>query len=182
MIRVLSPADYRQQRWKNGGGVTHEIAADADAIPPAWRISIATIERDGPFSDFPGYDRTIVALDGGSVELSIDDETVLLRRHEPYDFRGEAAVTCRLHGGAARDLNVMTKRSAFAHDVEVITSAQRFLVDDDELIFAYVLAGDATVADAVCTVGETVYVDGIERFDVTPSHGGVICLTRITPR
>lgn len=44
--------------WKNGGGVTREIAAQ----PPgasldgfAWRVSVADVAQPGPFSRFPGY-------------------------------------------------------------------------------------------------------------------------------
>ena len=58
--------------WKNGGGTTREIAA----FPPGaglddfgWRLSVAEVERDGPFSVFSGVDRTIVLLDGAGMRL-----------------------------------------------------------------------------------------------------------------
>ena len=56
MVRLLTPNDYRSMPWKNGAGRTTEIAvhpagAALDAF--AWRVSIADIERDGPFSRFP---------------------------------------------------------------------------------------------------------------------------------
>src|SRR4029453_7140835 len=67
MVRLLTPNDYRSRPWKNGAGRTTEIAvhpagAGLDAF--AWRVSIASVERNGPFSAFPGIDRTIVLLDG----------------------------------------------------------------------------------------------------------------------
>ena len=54
--RVLL-SDVKASPWKNGGGVTREIAKGAAAGPDddwGWRISIAEVERDGPFSTFPG--------------------------------------------------------------------------------------------------------------------------------
>ncbi len=180
MVQLLRPSEYRRQHWKNGGGITDEIAADAES-PPAWRISIATIERDGPFSDFRGYDRTIVALDEG-VTLSVEGSDIELRRHRPFEFRGESKVDARIGGAAARDLNVMTLRTEFAHDVEVVTAPQRYLVDDDELLFAYVLRGDAVVCDVECAAGETVYLDEVERFDVIPGPNSAVCVIHVTPR
>ncbi|HET9030996.1 MAG TPA: HutD family protein [Candidatus Aquilonibacter sp.] len=180
MLALLRPAEYREQRWKNGGGITHEIAADAQSDPPAWRISLAEIERSGAFSDFHGYDRTIVALDTG-VRLTVDGETVELAAHEPFAFRGEAAVRADVTS-PSRDLNAMTLRAEYAHDVEIVTAPQRFLVDDDELLCCYVLAGSATIADTHCVQGETLYLDSVERFDVQPAAGGAVCVIHITPR
>src|SRR4029077_2512621 len=72
MVRLLTPNDYRSMPWKNGAGRTTEIAvhppgAALDAF--AWRVSIADVEQDGPFSRFPGIDRTIVLLGGSGMRL-----------------------------------------------------------------------------------------------------------------
>ena len=181
MIELLKPSQYRTFPWKNGGGVTAEIAADAESSPPAWRLSLATIERDGPFSDFRGYDRTIVALDDG-VTLTVDGNEVHLQRHEPFEFRGESIVGAHVAQGPTQDLNVMTLRSEFAHDVEVLTEARRYLVDQDELLFAYVLCGDAVVSGIACAAGETTYLDEVERFDVVPGADSAVCVVHVTPR
>jgi environmental stress-induced protein Ves len=177
-VEIIRAADYAEQRWKNDGGVTHEVAADAET-PPAWRISVATIERSGPFSDFRGYDRTIVALDG-SVTLTVDGASVPLTQYEPYEFRGESTVDCAV-AAVSRDFNVMTMRNECHHDVEIIASKTRFAIDDDEIVFAYVLHGDARVHEAHAQAGETVYLDSVESFDVTPGDGAAVCLVRIIP-
>ena len=70
--RVLSPADYRRMPWKNGGGHTTEIAAEPPGAGTAsfvWRVSVADIAQDGPFSAFPGIDRTLVLLSGRGMRL-----------------------------------------------------------------------------------------------------------------
>jgi environmental stress-induced protein Ves len=177
-VETIRAADYREQRWKNDGGVTHEVAADAES-PPAWRISVATIERSGPFSDFRGYDRTIVALEG-NVTLTVDGATVHLNRYEPYEFRGESRVSCSVEA-RARDFNVMTMREECHHDVEIVHGQSRFVIDDDEMVFGYVLHGEARIHDATVRAGETAYLDSIESFDVVPADGGAVCLVRITP-
>jgi uncharacterized protein len=121
-IQVIHSADYIETAWKNGGGVTHEIARlDRDG-ETEWRISLATIDRDSPFSDFTGYDRTIVPLDGGGFELSFDDGSpvVLDQRCVPFRFAGEKKVFCRLLDGRSRDLNAMTLRARWEHDVAAL--------------------------------------------------------------
>ena len=73
MHRVLTPADYRRMPWKNGGGHTTEIAAEppgAGMASFAWRVSVADIAHDGPFSAFPGVDRTLVLLAGDGMRLA----------------------------------------------------------------------------------------------------------------
>lgn len=123
----------------------------------------------------------MIALDG-ALQLFIDGHDFALPPHEPFAFRGESTVRAVVRSGPAHDLNVMTRRAEFAHDVEIVTKREVFLVDDDELVFAYVIAGEARVAGASCATGETVYLDGEERFEVEPAPNGSVCVTRITPR
>lgn len=106
------------QPWKNGGGVTREIAAwppgaGMDAFQ--WRVSVADIAADGPFSAFPGIDRQIALLDGAGVRLLSDDGSFDHRLDtvgEPFAFAGERGVQATLLDGATRDFNVMTRRGA----------------------------------------------------------------------
>ena len=103
MFRLLTPNDYRSMPWKNGAGRTTEIAvhpagAALDAF--AWRVSIADVERDGPFSRFPGIDRTIVLLDGAGMRLrSGASDIELTTRFVPHDFSGDDAIECTLVAG-----------------------------------------------------------------------------------
>jgi environmental stress-induced protein Ves len=110
-LAALTPAP-----WKNGGGVTREIAAMPAGAGMAefdWRISVADIAADGPFSAFPGIDRQIVLLDGAGVRLRADDGSFDHRLDavgEPFAFAGETGVHACLLDGATRDFNVMTRR------------------------------------------------------------------------
>lgn len=119
-LRLLAASASRRTRWKNDGGWTTEIARDpAHGDDFRWRVSIAEIESDGPFSAFPGVERDLLLLEGNGIELDIDAATPqrLGRRFERVHFAGEANVHCRLLAGATRDFNVMARRDAVRAEV-----------------------------------------------------------------
>jgi environmental stress-induced protein Ves len=105
--------------WKNGGGSTTEIAVfppDAGFDDFDWRVSLATISADGPFSVFPGVDRTLALVEGHGVTLDIDGEPVLVSAAEPVAaFEGDARVAAKLNRGATVDFNVMTRTDRCYH-------------------------------------------------------------------
>lgn len=114
------------QPWKNGGGVTSELAIDpagAGADSFRWRISLARIDADGPFSAFPGITRWITLIEGGGFTLDFADGRRLdvPQPFVPHRFDGGLAAFCRLKGGPSRDLNVMA-RAGLAMDVRVIAA------------------------------------------------------------
>jgi uncharacterized protein len=112
--RVLRASDYQRMPWKNGGGTTTEIwKAASPAGEMLWRLSIADVASDGPFSDFPGIDRWIMVISGNGMYLAIDGPGVkrLDRPLEPLFFPGDAKTECRLIDGPIRDFNFMIARS-----------------------------------------------------------------------
>ncbi|MEJ2814913.1 HutD family protein [Caulobacter sp. CCG-8] len=116
-MRVLRAADRIATPWKNGGGVTREVAAwpsGADLDGFEWRISLAEIAADGPFSTFPGVDRVLTVIQGEGLLLTVDDRMLALdAASPPLDFPGEARVAARLTDGPISDLNVMVRRGAW---------------------------------------------------------------------
>ena len=122
--RVLSPADYRRMPWKNGAGRTTELASfPAGAVLDAfdWRVSIADVDRDGPFSTFPGIDRTIVLLAGAGMRLGGGGRAVTLRApYEPHAFSGDDAIECTLIDGPVRDFNLMVRRGRATGEVAIV--------------------------------------------------------------
>ena len=125
--RILSPADYRHMRWKNGAGRTTEIAshpagAALDAFD--WRVSIADVVRDGPFSAFAGVDRTIVVLAGAGMRLEGGRHAAVLRTpYEPHAFSGDDAIDCVLVDGPVRDFNLMLRRGRATGEVAIARGA-----------------------------------------------------------
>ncbi|OWV61247.1 HutD-family protein [Rhizobium sp. N122] len=119
-MRILRAGDHKRMPWKNGGGETVEIAVSPEEAGLAgfdWRVSMATVAADGPFSIFPGIDRTLVILDGNGIVLDIEGKTpvLLTTASDPLAFPADIPVAARLQDGAITDLNVMTRRAGLAH-------------------------------------------------------------------
>ncbi|MBX5155887.1 HutD family protein [Rhizobium sp. NZLR8] len=119
-MRILRAGDYKRMPWKNGGGETVEIAVspeDAGLAGFDWRVSMATVAADGPFSIFPGIDRTLAILDGNGMVLDIEGRTpaLLTTAGDPLAFPADIPVAAMLEDGAITDLNVMTRRDGLAH-------------------------------------------------------------------
>jgi environmental stress-induced protein Ves len=114
------------QAWKNGGGVTREIAcfpAEAGACGFDWRASVATIATDGPFSVFEGVDRIAVLLDGEGMALHTTDGALsqrLDRAHTPHAFDGGLPLACTRLGGVTTVFNAMSRRGAGRADVRLV--------------------------------------------------------------
>jgi environmental stress-induced protein Ves len=128
-MRVLRSVDHKRMPWKNGKGETVEIAVS----PPApgatvdnfdWRISMATVAEDGPFSVFGGIDRTLSVLTGEGITLSVAGHapTTLRRETPPYGFPADRETSATLVSGPITDLNVMSRRGAFTHAVERVVT------------------------------------------------------------
>lgn len=112
--RILHAGDSQRMPWQNGGGMTTEIwKSVSSAGELLWRLSIADVASDGPFSEFPGIDRWVMLIEGDGMELTIDGVGTrrLDRLYEPLLFPGDAKTTCRLLGGPIRDFNFMIRRS-----------------------------------------------------------------------
>lgn len=135
--QVLRAADRVATPWKNGGGKTATVAVFPEGAGLAdfdWRISIARVEGDGPFSAFPGIDRTLTILSGGSMMLK---DRVLRPDSAPFSFDGTEPVTAMVAGGPIYDLNVMTRRGRFTHRVERVMAPLRLSpVGDLRLLLA----------------------------------------------
>lgn len=113
--RVIPASEYRRERWRNGLGWTREIHAHAPSGSQDWdwRLSIAEIEQDAPFSAFPGIERELVLLSGEGLRLRFDDgESHLLQPpHGRLHFAGERVVTGELVDGPTQDFNLMWRRN-----------------------------------------------------------------------
>jgi environmental stress-induced protein Ves len=112
--QTVALADVAPSPWKNGGGVTRELLAWPN--PAAWvfRLSVAEVQADGPFSRFEGVQRWFAVLSGAGVRLRLGDpapieEPVLTPASPPFCFDGARPVDCRLFDGATQDFNLMVR-------------------------------------------------------------------------
>ncbi|HEY3180272.1 MAG TPA: HutD family protein [Casimicrobiaceae bacterium] len=170
MHRVLTPADYRHTTWKNGGGRTTEIStfpADASMERFIWRASVADIERSGPFSAFPGVDRTLVLLQGAGVVLTGVGDPLEVRAHyEPVQFAGDISLECTLTEGPVRDFNLMIRRTHARGELAIVSgSAEAIAPARFQLCYAAVGVCECLLAAHVPLTlhdGNTLIVDSAD--------------------
>lgn len=162
---MTTESEYRLMPWKNGLGVTREMAvfpsgANLERGDFLWRLSSADVGTSGPFSPFPGCDRLLFILSGDGMELSVNGKALLLDApFQAASFRGEDAVSCTLRGGPVRDLNVITRRDAFS-------CAHRKVSLPPEGAVSIPSAGNA--AAAVCLGGKLSAEAAGEKFFLVP--------------
>lgn len=134
------------QSWKNGGGKTQEIIsypASSDWSNFIWRVSIAQIEKSGPFSVFEGIDRIICLLKGDGVVLhhSKASSHVLNEVLAPYYFKGEDLIDSELLGQTSDDLNLMTRRNIAKGSLEVLHTSTQLTLEANCFYFCMVQTG-----------------------------------------
>lgn len=124
---VLDPASYRRTPWKNGGGVTIDIAgAHRPGADPVgwegmiWRFGRTRIEQPAPFSDLAGYDRILSVIEGSGLVLHPRGQAPLDVRapFRPVRFAGEWAITSALTEGPVGVLNLLADRALCAIDLD----------------------------------------------------------------
>ena len=156
-LRPLPAHEYRRERWRNGHGWTREVLRMPEGADDwDWRLSIAEIERDGPFSAFPGIDRELVLLHGNGVRLRFDDGELreVLPPHGRVRFAGESALTGELIDGPTHDLNLMWRRDRIDADLwhRPLVGSMVLFVEPAEDWLVYLLSGRARCAHGDATV------------------------------
>ena len=109
--QLVALGDVPASPWRNGGGVTRELAVwPPDGDSWTWRMAVAEVEHDGPFSRFPGIERWFAVLSGCGVQLSIGSQAhELTCASAPLRFDGGVATDCCLLAGATQDFNLMVR-------------------------------------------------------------------------
>ncbi|MFF4352404.1 HutD family protein [Streptomyces sp. NPDC001530] len=165
-VRPLPAAGRVAVPWKNGGGVTREIAVwpeGGDMGDFEWRVSLADVVADGPFSGFPEVDRILTMVEGEGMDLTVGGVSRRVdTRFVPQCFPGDLPTDCRLLGGPVVNLNVMWRRGGeTAPTVTVAQSRRPIAVPAGPVVLVVALDGSAEVAgvhlgqyDAALLTGE----------------------------
>ena len=139
-FKIYSPQSFQTLPWRNGLGSTVELLAETPNKNEAfsWRLSIASVANDGPFSDFSGYDRTLLLLEGSGITLNKPNGVfkVLNSSLDYANFKGEDLIDATLHNGPIKDFNIMTLRSICTSSVTAIdeTSESLLNINADKLL------------------------------------------------
>ncbi|KIF04649.1 HutD-family protein [Streptomyces sp. RSD-27] len=146
-VRILRAADRTAVPWKNGGGVTREIAAAPEGAGTedfGWRVSLAEAAADGPFSEFPGVDRTLVLVQGAGMDLTVSGVPRRVdERYAPCDFPGDEPTGCRLLDGPVVNFNVMYRRGRVEAHTAVVRGALALAVPPEAVLLVVALEGPA---------------------------------------
>ncbi|WP_312676474.1 HutD family protein [Microbacterium sp.] len=104
---VIVPTEVPAETWRNGRGARRVLLHT-----PEWRISLAEIDGEMPFSVFPGLDRLLAPITDPGLTLRIDGVPVEVAAREAVRFCGEDAVVGDASAQPVTVVNVMSTRSA----------------------------------------------------------------------
>jgi environmental stress-induced protein Ves len=180
----FTPADYKHMPWRNGGGTTTEIVVHPEGGGLAgerfqYRVSIADVARDGPFSRFEGYDRHIMLLAGAGMTLAGGAQgEIELALFAPRSFSGDWDVHGSLRAGPVRDFNLIVDRASASSSLEsrVVDVPERLAFDRGTVGIVHVIAG----ALANAAEGDTIVADA--PFDLVPRGTARVAIGRVVFR
>ncbi|MDC5499687.1 HutD family protein [Acinetobacter baumannii] len=147
MIELIRADQYTKMLWKNGVGVTLEIARSQGEADFEWRISMADVSTSGPFSLFPNKQRIISVLGGHGMVLHVDDlPAKTLNQGDIFAFHGESQVQSELVDGAIRDLNLIYDPAKFHARFQWLNdAAEQVFISSADLIFIFNQGGETQV-------------------------------------
>ena len=179
MSWVLVPgASLVAAPWRNGRGVSRDIVRH-----PAWTVSIADLEADGPFSDYPNVDRIFtpiagdpppeLAFDGGAFEVC----PLLV----PKAFAGDVPTLSRIPS-PGRAFNVLVERGVVRAEVTVVPVLAGAVVEvpDAADFVLHCLFGRLGLAGVVLGPGDSVV--GAGSAQATAMEDGVAIVVAIRRR
>ena len=132
--------DIPPSPWKNGGGTTQALVCWPNSTEWIFRMSVARIDSDGPFSEFKGVSRWFAVLQGEGVALQFPEKRVVLGAKDPVlQFSGDSPCHCCLTDGPTLDFNLMVQgisanmtridRSNFVQNFRAGTTLAIFVVE-----------------------------------------------------
>jgi environmental stress-induced protein Ves len=156
-MRKIAFGDLNAVPWKNGGGITREIAID----PPdssllkgdfTWRLSAAEIHKQGIFSRFDGFERQLIVWNGSGVELGGSRLSKMI----PFRFDGATEINC-VPEEKISDLGIIFRAEQVSVGMEVISIESLELQTGTHFLFSTV---DGTRIDSeTVDRGDTLRID-----------------------
>jgi environmental stress-induced protein Ves len=154
-VTIIEPASFRAMPWRNGLGTTIELLKqdlpDGDGF--AWRLSMADVTANGEFSNFSGYDRTLLFLEGNG--LTLDCDGAIHRLEKPLqsaNFSGDDQTCATLHDGPIKDFNIMVQRQHCSARVSCALRQESTLDVDGDILLVYAVGGDLSLSGSETSV------------------------------
>ena len=184
-LAAIDPAAFRHTPWKNGGGVTIDVAESMlPGFAPGswdglvWRFGRTAIVAPGPFSDLSGYDRHQVLVSGSGLVLETPAGEIDVRQpFKPVRFAGETRIVSRLEAGPVEVVNLMGDRLRVVTDLSCLTAdATTSRAAGIHVIYAATTPCDLAINGNACEVaaGHAVRIEAGESFTIASRLGTAI--------
>lgn len=153
---IIRQCDLVETPWKNGGGITRNVAEHRDANGPLWRLSIADVDGDGAFSSFPGLTRVLTVIRGDGMVLHGPEGDMQADYARPVRFDGGVQVRATLTQGPIRNFNLMFDTVRCAGDAQTIRAAGVHEIGQaGQTCVLHVIAGASSVESTELGAGDT---------------------------
>ena len=188
--KKLLPKDLITMPWKNGSGITTEVARGGQCSTTGnwgWRISIAIVATDGPFSIFAGINRTISVIEGSGMDLYYQDgRQIALDLFEIVEFSGGIALEGKLRDGLIKNFNVMVDQNSFSTSLKIHNGKThvKLVVENNALVLIHLLAGEGSQIKCNQNVinlqpNETIIYRNNDILNICLSEDALLAITRI---
>lgn len=151
MLNIIPASSFKTVPWKNGKGETTELAINPTGTLDnfQWRLSIASVIENGVFSDFSGYMRNLVLIEGDSITLIHDDSKIdkLTKILDFATFYGGCQTLGKLTNGAIKDFNIITSNTSCETRVQTFIAQTKQSISFNGLVFAFSLSNSIELHD-----------------------------------
>lgn len=161
LMDIIRFAELRESTWKNGAGITREIANAAIGAKHIWRVSLADVTEDGPFSEFADFVRILTVVKGQGMALQSDGANFDAQPRIPVRFSGALKINGHLKSDPVRNFNFMFNPDYCTGEVTLLDGPQtRSLALTERHQFAvHCLAGTVTMnAGSRLLPGDTAFI------------------------
>lgn len=157
MYLIKQSKDFITTPWKNGLGETTELAINNGGTLKRfdWRLSMAKVTKNGVFSNFEGYQRQLILINGNGIELthknvlsSVESIDRPVNKLDIAEFDGANETYGKLVNGEITDFNIITNTKVIDSKVQLITQQAAFTIIANCLLFIYSIEGEARVTMA----------------------------------
>jgi uncharacterized protein len=160
-MKVLKISQMKQTPWKNGLGLTTEIAIEPKTAifpmdPFLWRMSCAEITSNNQFSKFLGYERILLVWKGPGFVLNNKS----VQTFEVVRFSGSDEVFCEMVGDKVLDLGIIYLKDKVQCYVKVLSADEnkthQLGIEKGSRNFLLCAEGSVKVMNQVLVAGEIV--------------------------
>lgn len=197
LTELIAANNFKRMPWKNGKSETTELIAIHDPLTNelVCRLSIASVSLDGEFSDFGGFQRTLMIISGNGIALSHQSQEAhapnkipiqtLTRQYQYCNFDGGWETKAKLIDGPITDFNVIFNPQRISAKVFVIKEGEVNEIKNhaNELfLFAHKEPSTCTFLDGKAAkqieipIGYLLRISNNDKAKITITGEGLICV------